>query len=200
MHPRSRGARLLVLAAAGSLVLMISASAGAAQTDTTTQGTIESVKSNTISIVTATGGHMRVHMTGDTRVVTRKPARLEDIKVGDFIGVTGERGTEGALTAVSINIFPSGQRGRIREGQWPMESGNVMTNAVVTQYVSAVAGRTLYLMYKDGTATIAVPPGTQVRRLTMSTLGDLRPGLHVTVRGAQGSDGGLTASSIVIEK
>jgi len=199
MQPRATTARVLILAVAGFL-MMPRGPAGAAPANVTTQGAIESVQATTISIVTESGEHTRIHTTAETRVVTRRPARLEDIKVGDFIGVTGEKGGEGALTAVSINIFPTDQRGRIREGQWPMESGNVMTNAVVTQYVGAVAGRTLYLKYKDGTATIAVPPETEVHRLTLSAFANLKPGLHVTVRGARGADGGLTAASIVIEK
>ncbi len=174
-------------------------SAGAAAAVFTAQGTIDSIERGMFTVTSAEGTHLRVKTAGDTFVLDRLPAKLEDITVGDYIGVAAQKEADGALTAVSINIFAPALRGRIREGQFPMETGNIMTNAVVTQYVSRVAGRTVSLTFKEGTATITVPPSADIHRLVISALGDLRVGMRVTVRGSQNADGTVTASSVTVE-
>ncbi len=188
----------LALLATGAVALSPGTPAVGAPAVTTVQGTVTAAGAGALTIATS-AGPSRVRTTATTRVLHRLPARLEDIKVGDFIGVAARREANGALTAVSINIFPPALRGRIREGQFAMESGNIMTNAVVTQYVSRVSGRTVTLTYAAGAATIAVPPSTQIHRLTVGSLAELRPGMHVIARGTAGGDGALIASSITVE-
>lgn len=174
-------------------------SAGAAAAVVTAQGTIDSIEMGMLTVTSVEGTRLRVKTAGDTFVLDRLPARLEDITVGDFIGVAARKEADGALTAVSINIFAPALRGRIHEGQFPMETGNIMTNAVVTQYVSRIAGRTVSLTFKEGTATITVPPSADIHRLVISALGDLRVGMRVTVRGSENADGSVTASSVTVE-
>jgi len=77
-----------------------------------------------------------------------------------------------------------------------MTSGDVMTNVRVMEYAVKVENRTLFLKYQDGAAAIAVPPTTDVHRLTVLRLSDLRPGMRVAVRGVANPDGSITASSI----
>ena len=175
------------------------APAGAAVLVFTVQGTIDSAEMGMLTVTSAAGTRLQVKTSGDTFVLDRVPARLEDISVGDFIGVAARKEADGALTAVSINIFAPALRGRIREGQFPMETGDIMTNAVVTQYVSRVAGRTVSLAFTEGTATITVPPRADIHRLVMIALGDLRVGMRVIVRGSKNTDGSVTASSVTVE-
>src|SRR5438128_9886322 len=94
-------------------------------------------------------------MTGDTVVIRRRTVPLEDMKPNDFVGVTARREADGSLTAISINIFPPEFRGRVREAQFVMETGNIMTNAMVFQNVRRVEGRTLYLKLGDGSGSDA---------------------------------------------
>ncbi|HYM90328.1 MAG TPA: DUF5666 domain-containing protein, partial [bacterium] len=136
----------------------------------------------------------------DTLILTRRAATLGTIKPGDALGVAAKRGADGSLTAISINIFSPELWGRARKGQFPMASGDVMTNAVVTQYVDRVEGRMLYMEYGDVTAVISVPATTEIHRLTTIGLGDLKPGMRVTVRGLVNPDGAITASTIIVDQ
>ena len=121
------------------------------------------------------------------------------MKPNDFVGVTARREADGSLTAISINIFPPEFRGRVREAQFVMDTGNIMTNAMVFQNVRAVLGRTLYLKLGDGSVIIAVPRDAQVFRLTIMPVGELRPGMRVVVRGTAGSDGTPVAVTITVD-
>jgi len=190
----------LVMVTAASPLWIAGIGRGAAPPVTIVEGTIDSVAADVITVTAAAGSRTRVMTTPATRVLSREPARAEDISKGDFIGVAAKKDADGSLTAVDINIFPPALRGQIRESQFPMASGNIMTNAVVTEYVTAVAGRTLSLAYAGETATINVPPQATVHRLMLATLGDLKTGLRIVARGTANADGSISAAAITIEK
>lgn len=190
---------ILAVLAAGSLVLSAGPRADAAPASAGAEGIISSVSTTSVVIATVSGNHVRVTTTPETRVVSQQPARLEDVVAGEFVAVTAKKEAEGMLTAVAINIFPAPLRGQIREGQWPMETGDIMTNAVITQNVTRVSGHMLYLAYKGGTAMINVSPMATVRRMTLITLGKLKTGMHVTAHGTQNPDGSIAASFIIVD-
>jgi Domain of unknown function (DUF5666) len=199
---RYMGGRLsvLVMVALGSLAFAAGGTpTRAAPADALAEGTIESLGADLFTLAAEAGKPVHVTTTAETRIIRRQPADLADIRPRDFIGVAAKKEADGSLTAVSINIFPAEFKGRVREGQWPMESGNIMTNAVVSQYVGRVAGRTVYLTYKEGTAVIRVPAGAEIHRLTVITFGDLTVGMHASVRGTRTPDGGVTASFISVD-
>lgn len=164
-----------------------------------TEGVIASIEGSTFSVSTSSGSAIRITVTADTRILQRQPARLEQIKTNDLVGVTSKREPDGSHVAISINIFPPEFKGRTRESQFLMESGNTMTNATVFQNVRRVEGRTLYLKLPDGTAVIAVPKDTEVKRLTLLKVSDLRPGMRVMVRGGGNPDGTITAMFVTVE-
>jgi hypothetical protein len=152
-----------------------------------------------VTITTRAGAQVRVLITSDTTVIQRKAGTLENIKPNDFVGVTARREADGSLTAISINIFPPEFKDRVRQAQFVMETGNVMTNATVFQNVRRVEGRTLYLKLGDGSVIIAVPKDATVVRLTLAKASDLRPGMTVVVRGTAGADGTLAATTITVD-
>lgn len=199
---RNQRARLLeglVLAAAIVAVLTSSAVRAAPPPVGQAEGTITAVETAAVTLTIRTGGQVRIAITGDTLVIQRKPVKLEDIKRNEFVGVTARREADGSLTAISINIFPPEFKSRVREAQFMMESGNIMTNATVFQNVRRIEGRTLYLKLGDGTAVIAVPKDVEVIRLTVIRFSDLKPGMRVVVRGSTGSDGSLVATTITVD-
>ncbi len=189
---------LLALLAGGTSLLDGGLAAYAVPAIVIVDGTIAQVARDSLVLTTA-GGRTLCKTSAATIIRRRLPARIEDIKVRDYIGVAASKAPDGSLTAVDINIFPTGSQGVIRDGQSMMSSGNVMTNAVVTEYVTGVSGRTVTLAYGGGTAKITVPPAATVHRLVVTTRSDLRPGRHVIARGAGNGDGSLTATSITIE-
>ena len=164
------------------------------------EGTINGVGGNSITVALAGAGVTPVKVSPTTFVIGRRRASLESIKPDDFLAVTAKREDNGTLTAILINILPPEYRGRARDGQFPMDSGNVMTNATVMEYAARVENRMLYLKYKDGAAAIAVTTTTEVHRLAVIRLSDLRPGAHATVRGVANPDGSITALSITVEE
>ena len=179
-----------------TLLVGLLPSVAAAPAATQAEGTIAAVESGTLIITTQAGVRVRVILAPETTIIQRRRVTLETIRPNDFVGVTAKREADGSLTAVSINIFPPEFKSRVRQAQFVMDSGNIMTNATVFQNVRRIEGRTLYLKLGDGTAVIAVPKDAVVLRLTLAKPGDLRAGMMVTVRGTAGTDGSLTAGTI----
>jgi len=87
----------------------------------------------------------------------------------------------------------------VRKGTFPMESGDLMSNAVVTEYVAGVQGRVLTLKYEGETTAINVPENTRINRLITEKVNDLTKGTRVIVRATVGSEGYIVASSVVYE-
>lgn len=168
----------------------------AAQPVTTLEGTVASATATSLKITTEQG-QTTVILTPKTRVTRRLPATIADIKVGSFLGVAAAKQRNGTLMAVSVNILDA-IRKVARVGQFPMESGNIMTNADVTAVVQRKTGRTIKMDYEGKSAIIFIPDNIPIRRVVMGTPADLKAGQRVTVRG-EAAGGGITAASITIE-
>lgn len=162
------------------------------------EGSIMAVDADGLLLTPSGGGPTRVILNAETTIIRRGAVRLEDIRPHDFVGVTARRHDDGTLTAVSITIFPPEFRGRIREAQFVMGTGSIMTNATVFQSVRRADGRTLYLRLPDGAAVITVPREAEVFRLTLMRPADLRPGMRVVVRGTAGADGRIIAVTVTV--
>jgi len=174
---------------------------GAAPAEATVvaDGTIASVAGTSLKINTESGPRV-VQVSPDTLILGRQATTLASIAPGDPMAVTSKRETDGSLTAISIVIFSSELWARARKGQWVMDSGNMMTNAVVMKYVDRVEGHTLYLKYNEGASAINVPPGTDIHRLVSVRLRDLKPGMRIMARGVGEADGSIKASSITFDR
>jgi hypothetical protein len=178
----------------------MSARAAPADQVSVVNGKIAAVNGSSVTIAPANGAEKVVKIGPETLILSRETTTLSTIKPGDAMGVAAKRGADGSLTATSINIIaPELWRGA-RKGQFPMESGDVMTNAVVMQVADRVEGRTLYLKYNDGAAAIIVPAATEIHRVTKVGVGDLKPGMRVTVRGFGNPDGTIKASTITFDR
>ena len=174
-----------------------------APADVVREGIIDGVGADGLTVAFAASSPSAmtaVRVSAETRVVLRQKTTLEVIKPGDLLAVTSKRGADGGLTAVSISIFPPEYTGRVSERQFPMESGNIMTNATVMQFADRVEGRTLFLKYKDGASAIVVPLATEIHRLAVGRLGALRKGMHVVVRGQANPDGSIAAAAITADE
>jgi hypothetical protein len=104
------------------------------------------------------------------------------------------------MVAKTINIFPAGMIGRIRNGQFPMgDSGNTMTNAEVVQFTAGVSGRILKMKITEGISEIFVPEGIPIMRMVTMKQSDLKKNIPVRVRSHDQSDGTAVADSIDID-
>ena len=86
----------IVVVAASAL----SAIAQQSPTPSRVRGTIEGVDGDVVAVKSRSGEDVKLHMTGDIRLVGIIRISLADIKVGSFIGTTTVPGPDGAPTAV----------------------------------------------------------------------------------------------------
>jgi len=144
------------------------------------RGTIEAVDGDVIAVKSRAGEDVRLHMTGDVRIVGIIKIALSDIKVGSFIGTTTVPGPDGANNAVEVHVFPESMRGT-GEGSRPydLRPNSSMTNATVEQSVVGNDGHTLNIKYKDGEKKVLVSPETPVVTYVPADKSDLKPGAKV---------------------
>lgn len=158
-------------------------------------GTIVSINGTDVTLTLADNTRKTVVLQASTLVVERDPAELNQIQTGDALAVTSHRSGKD-LVASSINIFSKEMWNVVRKGEWAMATGDMMTNATVSQYVQGVNGHTLTMKYAEGISTIAVPDGIQIHRLASMKPAALAAGMQIVVRGTAESNGTLKAAFI----
>ena len=141
------------------------------------RGTIEAVDGDMLAVKSRAGEDVKLHMTGDIRIVGITRIALSDIKVGSFIGTTTVPGPDGANNAVEVHVFPEAMRGT-GEGSRPydLRPNSTMTNATVDQSVVGNDGHTLNIKYKDGEKKVVVSAETPVVTYVPADKSDLKPG------------------------
>jgi hypothetical protein len=191
---------LMYFRAAIAVLLAGSALAASAQgQDTTVGGEISALSGMTLTLTLADNSLKTVNLLPETLVLAREAALLEAIQPNEALGVAARREADGSLTASSINIFPPQLWSRVRKGQFPMQSGDLMTNALVIENALAVQGRVLRLRYEALVTEINVPEGIRITRILTERIADLKEGSRVLIRGTASSDGSLTAGSVTYE-
>jgi hypothetical protein len=163
------------------------------------RGTIEGVDGDVLSVKSRSGEDVKLHMTGDLRVVGITKISLSDIKVGSFIGTTTVPGPDGAPNAVEVHVFPEDMRGT-GEGSRPydLRPNSTMTNATVQQSVVGNDGHTLMVKYKDGEKKVLVSPETPVVTYVPADKSDLKSGAKVIAFVKQLPDGSFETNRISV--
>src|SRR3954467_9622229 len=149
-------------------------------TPTRVRGTIEAVDGDVLAVKSRGGEDVKLHMTGDLRVVGISKISLSDIKVGSFVGTTTVPGPDGSQNAVEVHVFPEEMRGT-GEGSRPFDlrPNSTMTNATVAQSVAGNDGHTLLIKYKDGEKKVTVTPDTPVVTYVPANKSKLKAGPKV---------------------
>ena len=153
------------------------------------RGTLQKVDGDRLVVLTREGEVMGLAMAKDAKLFVTRPATLDDIKKGQFIGITSiESG--GERVALEAHLFPEDMRG-VGEGHYPwdlVEEPNAMTNATIAEVKAVGDERLLQVAYAEGegeqkvegTQTIVVPPGVPIVRLEETDQRDLlQPGRQV---------------------
>jgi len=200
MPMKYRPTRTAIVFLAVTMLLAGSAVAVLAQAqDVTIDGKVSAMDGMKLTLMMSDGATRIISLKPDTLVLARQPATLEDIKPMEAMGVAARRESDGTLTANNINIFSPELWNRVRKGQWPMQTGDMMTNALVTDYVLGVQGRVLKMRYHDLVATIGVPADAHINRLLTERAADLKEGMHVLVRGTTSAQGSLAVGSVIFD-
>lgn len=161
------------------------------------RGTIEAVDGDVIAVKSRGGEDVKLHMTGDTRIVGITKISLADVKVGSFIGTTTVPGPGGSQNAVEVHVFPEDMRGT-GEGSrpWDLRPNSTMTNATVSESVAGNDGQTLLVKYKDGEKKVVVSDQTPVVTYVPGDKNELKPGAKVIAFVKKLSDGSFETSRI----
>ena len=196
-YPGAARGPLLFLALAAFLAGGVATAAAQAAGPKPLSGTVVSVTGSTLRLALADKSIKDVALQESTIILERDVAAVSDIKPGDALGVAARRDGMN-LIATSINIFAPQMwaNPQMRKGQWPMATGETMTNAEVTDYVQGMSGHTLTMKYHDVDATITVPDGIPIHRLVSVKPDALAAGMAISVRLASVADGTLKAASI----
>jgi len=146
-------------------------------TPTRVRGTIEKIEGDVLSVKSRSGENVKLHMTGDMRVVGIVKMSLADIKLGSFIGTTTVPGADGRQNALEVHVFPEDMRGT-GEGSRPydLRPNSTMTNATVAEQVAGNDGQNLLIKYKDGEKKVVVGPDTPVVTYVPANRAELKAG------------------------
>jgi outer membrane lipoprotein SlyB len=188
---------------AGAFALLVAPPFAAAQAPAPVRvrGTIEKVDGQNLTVKSRDGKTLTVKLADKARVTAMVKASLADIKVGDFIGVTGMPQPDGSQKAIGLHIFMNAQRGVVpaRFTPWDRMPGSTMTNADVTSAVAGVDGQVLTVKYTDGQKKVTVPPDTPVVRYVPGNANDVKPGAQIfIVAGKKMPDGTIEAPALSV--
>src|SRR3954451_128393 len=163
------------------------------------RGTIEAVDGDVLAVKSRAGEDVKLHMTGDIRIVGITKISLSDIKVGSFIGATTVPGPDGGNNAVEVHVFPEEMRGT-GEGSRPFDlrPNSTMTNATVAESVTGNDGHTLLVKYKDGEKKVVVSPDTPVVTYVHADKSELKAGAKVIAFFKKLPDGSFEANRISV--
>jgi hypothetical protein len=170
-----------------------------APTPSRVRGAIEAVDGDVLTVKSRSGEDVKLHMTGDIRIVGITKISLSDIKVGSFIGTTTVPGPDGMPTAVEVHVFPENMRGT-GEGSRPydLKPNSTMTNATVSESVVGNDGHTLLVKYKDGEKKVLVTPETPVVTYVPADKSDLKAGAKVIAFMKQLPDGSFETNRVSV--
>jgi hypothetical protein len=163
------------------------------------RGTIVGVDGDVIAVKSRSGEDVKLHMTGDMRVVGIIRISLADIKLGSFVGATTVPGPDGRQDAVEVHVFPENMRGT-GEGSRPydLRPNSTMTNATVAETVAGHDGQTLMIKYKDGEKKVVVGPDTPVVTYVPADKSELKPGAKIIAFVKQLPDGSFETNRVSV--
>lgn len=169
-----------------------------AQTPMRVRGVITAIDATSMSVKSRDGRELKIALPDNAAVSVPKAVRLDEVKDGDFVGVTTKPGPNGSEVAIEVHYLPptasSGQT------PWDLEPKSKMNNGTVQAKVVGTGSRELTLQFPGGTQKIVVPDGTPVVRASPGTRADLKVGEYVFVAAQAGADGALSAARVQVSK
>lgn len=176
--------------------LFLASAAVDAQAPARVRGTITAFDGTVLSVRDRDGKPLSVRLGEKTEIVFAQPIAFEEIRAGDFLGVTSHKNADGTLTAYEVRRFPA----PLNPGHRPFDGRDdqTMTNATVSALVQSAAGRELVLAYAGGAQKIVVPQNASVSMLVPGQPSQLTPGAEVNLSAAAQADGRLTALRIQV--
>jgi hypothetical protein len=187
-----------ILTALLCALLGLAAAAADAQTNVRIRGTVAALDGNVLSVKSRDGRDLKIQLADNAAVVAAKAITLNDLKPGEYVGVTSVRDPEGKLIAREVHTIARS----VAEGHtpWDLEPNSNMTNANIAKSVKAAKGNELTLEYKGGTQTILVPDGVPVVTQVPADRALLTPGTYVFLVALSDADGKLSTARVQAAK
>src|SRR5262245_31271029 len=164
------------------------------------RGTVASFEGSTLTVKTREGNSDAIMLTAGWTVSGVAKASVDDIKVGDFVGIASAPTADGSAGALEVVIFPAALKGA-GEGDrpWDLQPNSSMTNGTVANAVTGVDGPAVTLSYNHGQQKkISIPDGTPIVTFAPATPADLTTGAAVFVIAERGADGELSSGRVVV--
>jgi hypothetical protein len=172
------------------------------------RGTLDAIAADKLTVTTREGETLDLTLTDDTRVMVVRPASLDDIKQGDYVGLTSVD-SGGKRVAISAHIFADDLRGTA-EGHVPwdlVKEPNTMTNATVAEIEEVGDQRELEVSYlegkgeqkTEGSQTIYVPDDLAVVKMEKAQdRSALQPGKRAFLVVRDDVDGNRAALAVIV--
>jgi hypothetical protein len=192
----------------GKLAIMACAVAGLCATslaataadNVRVRGTVDKLDGSTLTVKTREGKVEPIKLADGWKISGVTTASVDDIKVGDFLGIASAPTADGTQGALEVVIFPAALKGT-GEGDRPydLKPNSSMTNGTVASEVTGVSGPTVTLTYENGQEKkISIPAGTPIVTFASASPADLTPGAAVFVIAQHAADSGLNATRVVV--
>jgi hypothetical protein len=164
--------------------------AGGAPTGSRVSGTVERVDGD--QVVLQGGEHFAIG--SDARVIRSVPVDPLTLQPGDFVAVTAKRQPDNTLLASIVNIFPEAMRG-LGVGQRPMDGGNLMTNATISDVpnlmtnatIDATSGSTFSVTFPEGSDEVHLADDAKVNQFEMANQSAIAPGASISALVSEGT-------------
>jgi hypothetical protein len=177
-------------------------------------GTVQTIAGSTISLKTDSGTVINVQVQDGAKVLRAapgqtlkdaSPAQLSDIQAGDRLLARGTAAADGTVSATTIVVMKQqdvASRNQQELQAWQHGSGGIVTavdagsgdikiKSSATQTVTVhTSANTSFLRY--------APDSTQFKDATKSSLGEIKPGDQLRVRGKKTDEGSEIAAAAVI--
>ena len=178
--------------------VVLAVSAAQAQTNVRVRGTITAISGNVMSVKSRDGKDLQIAIPDNVAVAVAKNVRFEDIKEGDFVGVTSKPGPDGTEVAIEVHyLAPTTAPG---QSAWDLQPNTKMTNANVQAKVVGTGNHELTLQYTGGTQKVVVPDGIPLVRAVPGTRADLVTGEYIFTVAQAAGDGALSAPRVQVSK
>ena len=184
---------------------LFAAQALAAEVPYRVRGTLAAVDGAALTIATRDGETVNLALGEKTPVFTVTPAKLADLRRGQFVGVTSIE-SAGQMIGLEVHIFAEALRG-LSEGHYPWDlvaQENMMTNADIAWIEEVGANRKIRLKYAvgeekiDGAQTITIPPEAAVVNFLVGSRELLAAGAHIVAVVIKAEGGGVNPIAVIV--
>jgi hypothetical protein len=145
-------------------------SAEATVTPDRVSGTVRALEGNRVTLADGTA----FAIGAETRITRSIPATFGDVQAGEFAAITAKPQPDGSLLASIIRILPM-VSGSGFLGQFPMQGGDLMTNAEIVA-VDAAQSNAFSVKFPGGTQEVRVAPDAQMSKIVTGNTADIVAG------------------------